>query len=166
MPFGVCFHCDGALEIAVDGLPIAHEHCQRAAGLLAQLPPSTGPALQIAALTTVREKMQDQETRSLKRKLEETTLAMERARMEREDFRQGMGPCYMANEQQNCTWRRRSTTLQNEALDLKEEKDALLSEIAVARNALDNFFGDTGNVEPVRVARRVLNNALPLADSD
>jgi len=104
--------------------------------------------------------MQDQETRHLKRKL------MERARMEREDFRQGMGPCYMANEQQNCTWRRRSTTLQNEALDLKEEKDALLSEIAVARNALDNFFGDTGNVEPVRVACRVLNNALPLADSD
>ena len=79
MPFGVCFHCDGALEIAVDGLTIAHEYCQRAAGQLAQLPPSTGPALQIAALTTVCEKMQDQETRSLKRKLEETTLAMERA---------------------------------------------------------------------------------------
>ena len=166
MPFGVCFHCDGALEITVDGLPIAHEHCQRAAGLLPPLPPSTGPALQIAALTTVCERMQDQETRNLKRKLEETTLAMERARMEREDFRQGMGPCYMANEQQNCTWRRRSTMLQNEALDLEGEKDELLSEIAVARNALDNFFGDTGNVEPVRVARRVLNNALPLADSD
>ena len=53
----------------------------------------------------------------------------------------------------------------HEALDLKEEKDELLSEIAVARNALDNFFGEMGNVGPVRVARRVLNNALPLADS-
>ena len=30
--------------------------------------------------------------KDLKRKLEETTLEMERARMEREDFRQGGGP--------------------------------------------------------------------------
>ena len=126
MPFGVCFHCDGALEIAVDGLPIAHEHCQRAAGLLPQLPPSTGPALQIAALTTVCEKMQDQETRSLKRKLEETTLAMERARMEREDFRQGMGPCYMANEPQNCTWRRRSKRCRMKHLTLQKRRTSCL----------------------------------------
>ena len=159
MPFGVCFNCDDALEIAIDGLPIAHEHCQRAAGLLAQLPPSTGPALQIAALTTVCEKMQDQETRSLKRKLEETTLAMERTSMEREDFRQGNAP-YL---NYNLTWRGRCKALRHDALDLEEEKDDLLGEIAVARNALDNFFNDTSNVEAVRGARAVLNATLPLA---
>ena len=45
------------------------------------------PALQIAALTTVYEKLQDPEMCNLKRKLEDTTLEMERARMEREDLR-------------------------------------------------------------------------------
>ena len=45
------------------------------------------PALQIAALTTVYEKLQDPAMRNLKRKLEDTTLEMERARMEREDLR-------------------------------------------------------------------------------
>ena len=54
--------------------------------------PREGPALQIAALTTVFEKLQDPELRNLKRRLGETMLEMERARMEREDFRQGGGP--------------------------------------------------------------------------
>ena len=45
------------------------------------------PALQIAALTTFYEKLQDPAMRNLKRKLEDTTLEMERARMEREDLR-------------------------------------------------------------------------------
>ena len=44
------------------------------------------PALQIAALTTVYEKLQDPEMRNLKRKLEDTTLEMERARMAAEDW--------------------------------------------------------------------------------
>jgi hypothetical protein len=29
--FGFCFRCGGALEIAIDGLPIGHEECQQAA---------------------------------------------------------------------------------------------------------------------------------------
>ena len=44
------------------------------------------PALQIAALTTVYEKLQDPAVRNLKRKLEDTTLEMERARMAAEDW--------------------------------------------------------------------------------
>ena len=50
------------------------------------------PNLQIAALNTTFEKLQDSSFRSLKRKLESTTLDLERAQMEREDFRQGGGP--------------------------------------------------------------------------
>ena len=36
--FGFCFHCGGGLEIAIDGLPIAHEECQMAAGLFVDNP--------------------------------------------------------------------------------------------------------------------------------
>ena len=48
--------------------------------------------LQVAALSTAFQHLQDPMVKDLKRKLEETTLEMERARMEREDFRQGGGP--------------------------------------------------------------------------
>ena len=54
--------------------------------------PVDGPALQIAALSTSCAKRQNSTVKGLKRKLEDTTLDLERARMEREDFRQGGGP--------------------------------------------------------------------------
>ena len=151
----------------ISSAPLSRLPYQTAHSRLFQ-PVARDPAVptKIAALGAVFEKLQSDQLRGLKRKLEETTLAMERARMEREDFRQDVGPCYMANEPQNCTWRRRGKTLLHEALGLKEEKDELLGEIAVARNVWDNSFGRMGNVGPVRVARCVLDNALPLADSD
>ena len=111
----------------------------------------------IAALGAVFAELQSDQVRGLKRKLAETTLAMERARMEREDFRQGNAP-YL---NYNLTWRGRCEALRHEALDYEEEKDDLVCDIAVARNALDNFFNDTSNVEPIRKARAVLNDALP-----
>ena len=51
-------------------------------------------ALKFSALTTVFEKAQIDEYNILKQKHEETTLALERARMEREDFRMGNGPSF------------------------------------------------------------------------
>ena len=53
-------------------------------------PVAEDPAVptKIAALSTVFEKLQSDQVRGLKRKLEETTLEMERARMQCEDFRQ------------------------------------------------------------------------------
>ncbi len=124
-------------------------------------PVAEDPAVptKIAALSTVFEKLQSDQLRGLKRKLEETTLAMERASMEREDFRQGNAP-YL---NYNLTWRGRCKALRHDALDLEEEKDDLLGESAVARNALDNFFDHTSNVEAVRGVRAVLNATLPLA---
>ena len=57
----------------------------------------------IAALGTVPEKLQSDQGRGLKRKLEQTTHAMERASVECEDFRQGNAP-YL---NYNLTWRGR-----------------------------------------------------------
>ena len=39
MTFGICFYCNGQLEIAIDGLPMPHEHCQVAAGMF-NMPPT------------------------------------------------------------------------------------------------------------------------------
>ena len=55
------------------------------------------PALQIAALTTVYEKLQDPAMQNLKRKLEDTTLEMERAQMTAEDWRRKMVSPYGTN---------------------------------------------------------------------
>ena len=52
--------------------------------------------------------------------LAEAKLALERARMEREDFRQGYGPAFAAAspaEVCNLTWRRRAVVLQEEACE-------------------------------------------------
>ena len=112
----------------------------------------------IAALSTVFAELQSDQVRGLKRKLAETTLAMERGRMECEDFRLGNAPCH---NYKLLTWRGCCEVLRHEALEYEEENDELVGEIAVARNALDNFFNDTSNVEPIRKARAVLNDALP-----
>ena len=55
--------------------------------------------------------------------LAEAKLALERARMEREDFRQGYGPAFAAAspaEVCNLTWRRRADVLQEEACEYHE----------------------------------------------
>ncbi len=51
----------------------------------------TDPTIQMCALTTVYEKMQCDDMKGLKRRLEETALALERAQMEREDLRSRIG---------------------------------------------------------------------------
>ena len=103
--------------------------------------PREDPAVQIVALSTVYEKFQDPETRNLKRKLEEVTRGMERARMEREDHR------------------RRICILSSCLCEMVHERDELLdhidgdqSTITEARNLLD--MGQSSE------ARRVLNDAL------
>ncbi len=50
--------------------------------------------------------------------LAEAKLALERARMEREDFRQGYGPAFAAVC--NLTWRRRADILWEEAREYRE----------------------------------------------
>jgi hypothetical protein len=55
--------------------------------------------------------------------LAEAKRALERARMEREDFRQGYGPAFTAaspSEVCNLTWRRRADVLQEEACEYHE----------------------------------------------
>lgn len=115
------------------------------------LPPSTGPALQIAALTTVFEKMQDQETRNLKRKLEETTLEMERARMGGEDHRR------------LCKLNRYAARLEDVREELQDHWHEICEDIALARRFLDihlrGFSTGATTIQYVRDARRILADA-------
>ena len=110
--------------------------------------------LQVAALSTAFQNLQDPMVKGLKRKLEETTLEMERARMEREDFRQGGGPSDVwgspaANSP--LSLRRYTENLQDTAEDA-------LQTIAEARNLFD--MGQTDE------ARRTLDEVLPDQGSD
>ena len=110
--------------------------------------------LQVAALSTAFQNLQDPIVKDLKRKLEETTLEMERARMEREDFRQGGGPSDVwgspaANSP--LSLRRYTENLQDTAEDA-------LQTITEARNLFD--IGQTEE------ARRTLNEVLSDGDSD
>jgi hypothetical protein len=130
---------------------IVHQEWSNFEPLAAEYPKG---ALQIAALSTVFEKLQEPVVRNLKRKLGETTLEMERARMEREDFRQGGGPCDVwgspvANSP--LSLRRYTENLQDTAEDA-------LQTITEARNLFD--MGQTDE------ARRTLNEVLPDQYSD
>ena len=123
--------------------------------------PESGTALQIAALSRVFEKQQDEQMGGLKRKLLETTLALERAAMEREDFRAGNGPGFLTSPGQveTVSWRRCRRGLQAEALELQDDKDNILDGVAHARNCLDNYFNDK-RTEHLSDARGTLNNML------
>ena len=119
-------------------------------------PVARDPAVptKIAALSTVFEKLQSDQARGLKRKLEETTLEMERARMEREDFRQGGGPsdvCGSPGDSSNVSLRRYVE-------DLQDQTEGDRGTIAEARNLLD--MGQSSE------ARRILNEALSDPESD
>jgi hypothetical protein len=85
--------------------------------------PSTGPALQLAALSTVFEQLQGSETRNLKRKLAETTL-------EREDFRQGNASVG------HMTWRQHVHHLQAEVEELEHDARTLREEGRQLRNMI------------------------------
>jgi len=100
---------------------------------------------QIAGLCTTYQILQLDELQVLKRKLEKTTLEMERARMEREDFRQGCGPAGLWGGISVITLRQHAFNLHDIAVDLQQI-------VAEARNLLD-----VGNP---REARRVLNEEL------
>jgi hypothetical protein len=113
--------------------------------------PRDDPALQIAALATVYEQLQDSELRNLKRKLGETTLEMERARMEREDFRQGGGPSDVWGSPaaiSPLSLRRYTENLQDTAEDALQT----ITVFEMGRQADE--------------ARRTLNEVLPDQDSD
>ena len=84
------------------------------------------PALQIAALSATLLKLQDPMVKDLQRKLEETTLSMERASMEREDFRQGGGPCDVWGSPAECSH-----------VSQRRYTEDLQDSIAEARNLLD-----------------------------
>ena len=73
--------------------------CQEAAGLGDRSDPiqSDTVANQISALSVVHNSFQDQELRGMKRKLADTTLEMERARMATEDARGAMVSSYSSN---------------------------------------------------------------------
>ena len=108
----------------------------------------------IAALSTVFEKLQSDQVRGLKRKLEETTLEMERARMEREDFRQGGGPSDVWGSPGDSS----NVSLRRYVEDLQDQTEGDRGTIAEARNLLD--MGQSSE------ARRILNEALSDPESD
>ena len=116
--------------------------------------PREDPALQIAALTTVYEKLQVPEMRNLKRKLEDTTLALERAGMEREDFRQGGGPSDVWGNPAEIS----PLSLRRYAENLQDTAEDALQTITEARNLF--HIGQTEE------ARRTLNEVLSDGDSD
>ena len=80
----------------------------------------TAVPTKIAALSTVFEKLQGDQVRGLKRKLEETTLAMERASMEREDFAQGNA----VHDGTGVTWRQWDA-IQEDGLETLQESLAI-----------------------------------------
>ncbi len=80
----------------------------------------TAVPTKIAALSTVFEKLQGDQVRGLKRKLEETTLAMERASMEREDFAQGNA----VHDGTGVTWRQWDA-IQEDHLETLQESLAI-----------------------------------------
>ena len=94
--------------------------------------------------------------RELKRKLEETTLEMERARMEREDFRQGGGPADI--------WRSPGSprgdevSLRRYVEDMQDQAEGTGVTIAEAHNLL--AMGQASE------ARQILNEALSEPESD
>ena len=93
-------------------------------------------ALQIAALSAAFEKLQSTTVRNLERKLEDTTVDLERARMEREDFRQGGGPSDVWRSPGSCS-----------------DTSLLQDTFAEVRDLLD--------IGEIDEARQILNDALP-----
>ncbi len=91
----------------------------------------TAVPTKIAALSTVFEKLQGDQVRGLKRKLEETTLAMERASMEREDFAQGNAVVYPYLSPPQ-TWRSNNS---NMCRTMNERNDTIESVVNIVRGA-------------------------------
>ena len=107
------------------------------------------PSEKFEVLTTVFQQVKCEELEMLKQKQEEMSLALERARMEREDFRMGNGPSFCIDFSIS------SRQLTKQLMSFTQSRVDIIAE---ACNALDMGQNET--------ARAILSAALAEAEQD